>query len=118
MNRKKGYNRYQLSRPFEGSKIYETRSLERATRKIYNELINRTRSSDIDNVFSITDIDNKVEYNFRIDSGFNEVTGLTEVTEVTGSNEVTEVTEVTESNELTEVTNVNRPLDEIPRLDC
>jgi len=61
---RKGFKRYQLSYPFEGKKIYETRSLARAAKKCYREFID---GSDEDaRLFSIIDIDNFTEYNFRV----------------------------------------------------
>ncbi len=68
MSNKQGYNRYQLTYPFEGNKIYETRSLERAAEKSYRDLLNEINNYKDCNVFTITDIDNRIEYNFQIDN--------------------------------------------------
>jgi hypothetical protein len=61
---RKGFKRYQLSYPFEGRKIYETRSLARAAKKGYREFIDGSNGNE--SLFSIIDIDNLTEYNFRI----------------------------------------------------
>ena len=104
MSNKKGYNRYQLSSPFEGSKIYETRSLTRAAKKIYKELINGIKGGKTNDVFSITDIDNKIEYNFRINGDTCD----------DFINETIDDEETPTSN----VVDINRPLDQIPKLNC
>lgn len=62
---RKAFKRYQLSYPFEGKKIYESRSLGRAVKKCYSEFINDS-TNDSGNIFSVMDIDNMIEYNFRI----------------------------------------------------
>jgi hypothetical protein len=58
------YHRYQLTYPFEGSKIYKSRSRNNAIRKCYDEYIKSEKH--ISNEFRITDIDTRVEYKFMI----------------------------------------------------
>ena len=61
---RKAFKRYQLSYPFEGKKIYESRSMARAAKRCYKEVIDAANRSD--NIFSIIDLDDLIEYNFRI----------------------------------------------------
>jgi len=60
----KKYNRYQLSFPYEGSKIYKTKLLNRAVKKCYREYIN---INDIkEGMFCVTNIDDNTEYRFKV----------------------------------------------------
>jgi hypothetical protein len=55
---------YQLTYPFVGDKVYQSKSKKRAFNKCYKEFkyLNDTK----DGVFTITDIDKKKDYSFKI----------------------------------------------------
>ncbi|MBA42829.1 MAG: hypothetical protein CMF62_02330 [Magnetococcales bacterium] len=55
---------YQLTYPFEGDKVYQSKSKKRAFNKCYKDFkhLNDTK----DGVFTITDIDTKKDYSFKI----------------------------------------------------
>jgi len=59
----KKYYRYQLTYPYEGSKIYKSSSLDKAIKKCYSEFKNLNEHPD--GIFSVTNIDTKNEYNFQ-----------------------------------------------------
>jgi len=59
------YHKYQLTFPFEGSKIYKSRSINYAVKKCYEEYI-KSEYYNRNNVFHVTDIDSKIEYKFHI----------------------------------------------------
>ena len=60
----KKYYRYQMTFPFEGHKIYKSKSLNKIVNKCYKEFI---RFSDIgDGLFCVTNIDKEVEYRFKV----------------------------------------------------
>jgi hypothetical protein len=63
MNNNK-YYRYQLTYPFEGSKIYKSKKLSKIVKKCYNEY---KKNNDIgEGLFCITNIDKGVEYHFGV----------------------------------------------------
>lgn len=63
MNNRK-YYRYQMTFPFEGSKIYKSRSINKIVNKCYREYKNH---SDInDGMFCVTNLDKDIEYKFRV----------------------------------------------------
>jgi hypothetical protein len=64
-------SRYQLTYPFEGWSIYKSSSVEKAVKKCYNEFKNL---NDVDEgLFGVTDLDNNIEYQFRIDKNKNKI---------------------------------------------
>ncbi len=58
------YRRYQLTYPHEGSIIHKSKSKENAIRKCYNEF--KRLNGINDGLFSVTDLDNKIEYQFKV----------------------------------------------------
>ena len=60
-----GYHRYQLTYPYEGTRVHRTRSFDKAVKKCYSEF---KRINDIsDGMFSVTNLDNDTEYQFKVE---------------------------------------------------
>ena len=58
--------KYRLTYPLYGNKIYESKSFDKAIRKCYHEF---KQMSDLhEGMFVVTDIDNKIDYTFEINS--------------------------------------------------
>lgn len=57
----KKYYRYQLTYPFEGDKIYKSKSITKVVHKCYHDLIKFNIKND---VFCITNLDKNIEYKF------------------------------------------------------
>ncbi len=58
------YRRYQLTYPHEGSIIHSSKSKANAIKKCYKEF--KRLNGINDGLFSVTDLDNKIEYQFKV----------------------------------------------------
>ena len=63
-NRKHDQIRYQLTYPHEGSIIHSSKSKANAIKKCYKEF--KRLNGINDGLFSVTDLDNKIEYQFKV----------------------------------------------------
>ena len=64
------YHRFQLTSPYEGSVIYESRSLRNASKNCYKEFLRLKKPEDIK--FTMTDLDTNTEYHFEITNNFKQ----------------------------------------------
>ena len=63
MNKDK-YYKYQMTFPFEGNKIYKSKSLSKVVKKCYKDY---KKFSDInEGLFCVTNIDKDIEYRFQV----------------------------------------------------
>lgn len=61
------YYSFRLTYPFNGNKIYRSKSKDKVIKKCYHEyktMLNETNNTTNNNIFGITDLDNKIEYRF------------------------------------------------------
>ncbi len=61
---KRDYNRYQLTYPFRGNKIYETRSLTKAIKKGYRDF--KLLNDINEGIFTITNLDKRIDYKCKV----------------------------------------------------
>lgn len=59
------YYNFQLTYPIIGSKIYKSKSKEKAINKCYQEYKSYQHMSN-ERIFGVTDLDKKIEYRFEI----------------------------------------------------
>jgi len=58
------YNKFQLTYPFEGTKVYKSKSLTKAIKKCYKEF---KHLNDInEGIFAVTNLNNEKEYHFQV----------------------------------------------------
>lgn len=91
MKYKSNYHRYQLTYPFEGDTIYLSKSPKKAIKRCYHEYkrninlnndtnknnTNKNNTNKNDNIFIVTDLDDKIEYKFKINqrNKLNQIAG-------------------------------------------
>lgn len=67
------YYRYQLTFPYEGNKIYRSKSHDKAIKKCYQEFkqLNISEKDKTYSIFGVTNLDKNIEYKFQMNQ--NEV---------------------------------------------
>ena len=67
MDRSSQYNRYRMTYPFEGPKIYKSKHLKKVVKKCYSDYKKMNDMSE--GLFCVTNLDNNIEYKFGVKNG-------------------------------------------------